>query len=113
MSLCRVGAALSIVLVFASACGKKDATGVSVDVSGNWGGSGLQGGVNISFQMALQESAGGSITGTGWVTTFTSGGQGYNFTVSGKRDGSAVTMAFNIPNLVSPMYQGGLQTASM
>ncbi|HXY19352.1 MAG TPA: hypothetical protein VEH83_05095 [Gemmatimonadales bacterium] len=95
-------------MLFAAGCGSKDATGISANVTGNWGGTGTQGGLDISFMMTLQDSGAGVITGTGTVTTFTAGGAGYSYTVSGRRDASKVMMSFNIPGFISPIYTAGL-----
>lgn len=107
-STIKIAVTLAAVLVVAGGCAKKDATGISVNVTGTWGGTGTQGGLSISFIMTVTEDGTGSITGNGTVTTFSSGGSGYSYTVSGTRDGSDVTLALNIPNLISPIYKAGL-----
>jgi hypothetical protein len=113
MSLFRIAAVLSTGLLIATSCATKDATGVSADVTGSWGGSGKQNGVTISFMMTLQESSAGTVVGTGTVTSFTAGGAGYDYDVSGKRDGSSVMLSFVIPGFASPIYQATLQSTTM
>ena len=73
MRFCRIGkiaVTLAAVLVVAGGCAKKDATGIAVNVTGTWGGTGTQGGLSISFMMTVTEDGTGSITGNGTVTTF-------------------------------------------
>ena len=112
MRLTSIAVAVAATLLIVDGCSKDSPTGVSVNVSGQWGGTGSQGGMSISFLMTLSETSGGSITGQGTVTTFTAGGSGFTYQVSGTRSGSAVTMAFNIQGFVSPIYKGSLSAAN-
>jgi len=109
MRLTRVAVAIATALLMMEGCSKKDSpTGVSVNVSGTWGGTGSQGGISISFLMTLSEAGDGSITGNGTVTTFTSGGNGASYDVSGMRNGSSVTLSLLIVGYTSPIYKAGI-----
>ena len=112
MRLTSIAAALVATLLVVDGCSKDSPTGVSVNVSGQWGGTGKQDGQSISFLMTLTEGSGGSITGSGTVTTFTAGGSGLTYDVSGVRSGSSVTLSFVIQGFVSPIYKGDLTAAN-
>ena len=105
--IAALGVAASLVL--ASSCGGKDGpTGVSVNVSGSWAGSGSQGGYTFGFMMTITEAGDGSITGNGTATSFTGGGNGVSYTVAGSRSGSSVTLELDATGLEPPTYKGGL-----
>ena len=72
----KIAVTLAAVLVVAGGCAKKDATGIAVNVTGTWRGTGTQAGLSISFIMTVTEDGTGSITGNGTVTTLVSGGSG-------------------------------------
>jgi len=101
-------AALMAVGILALGC-SKDSTGVSADVSGSWMGTGSQSGYQWNFEMTLVEDNTGLVSGVGAVTV---NANQLSFTVSGRRDGSTVTLSLLAGNLDSPIYTATLKTAT-
>jgi len=100
--------ALAAVTILALGC-SKDSTGVSADVSGSWMGTGSQSGYQWNFEMTLVEGSTSLVSGSGSVTVNASQ---LPFTVSGRRDGSTVTLSLLAGNLDSPIYTATLKTAT-
>jgi len=100
--------ALAAVTILALGC-SKDSTGVSADVSGSWMGTGSQSGYQWNFEMTLVEGSTSLVSGSGSVTVNASQ---LPLTVSGRRDGSTVTLSLLAGNLDSPIYTATLKTAT-